>query len=69
MIEIHNPPWATVKAKLEADLAGLRSRLENTSLEYGDTQVLRGEIRALKRILDLPQTLAEARKTEAPFLA
>ncbi len=67
MNEIHNPPWAHVKKYAETELSSLRNRLESPATDHDQTQVLRGEIRALKRLLDLPQSLAEARPNPLPF--
>lgn len=44
--------WVKVKALIESDLQSARDRLEKPSLSFEDTLVTRGEIRALKRLLD-----------------
>ena len=64
MNEIHSIAWPVVRAHIEKELEGLRNRLESTNLDLSATQVVRGEIRALKRLLDLPQTLEEARRQQ-----
>lgn len=64
MNEIHSIAWPVVRAHIEKELDGLRNRLESTNLDLSATQVVRGEIRALKRLLDLPQTLEEARRQQ-----
>lgn len=66
MNEIQSPPWQRVVAHVEEELKSLRSKLEKPDLSERDTQVVRGEIRALKRLLELPQTLAPQQTQLAP---
>lgn len=66
MNEIQNPAWPVVRQTLEDRLADARKRLENPSTEHSETQLLRGEIRALKRLLDLPEDLAAQQQQLAP---
>lgn len=64
MNEIHTIAWPVVRAHVEKELESLRARLESTNLDASATQVVRGEIRALKRLLDLPKDLEEARRQQ-----
>ena len=49
--DIHTT-WAKVKALIEKELQSVRDRLEKPNLSFEDTLVARGEIRALKNLLD-----------------
>lgn len=62
MNEILSPPWPVVRAQIVEKLEGLRTRLESPETDWPTTQVLRGEIRALKRLLGLPEELLAARQ-------
>jgi hypothetical protein len=41
----------------------LRDQLESPEVDFAKTQCLRGEIRALKRLLGLPEEIQEARQS------
>lgn len=47
--------WPKVKALIEKELQSVRDRLEKPTLSFEDTLIARGEIRALKSLLD-PET-------------
>lgn len=50
--------WATAVAWAEKELVRLRSKLEGVDLDPAQTNVVRGEIAALKRLIALPTTAA-----------
>lgn len=66
MNEINSPPWAKVRVHVEEVLEGLRSKLESPTCDFAQTQILRGEIRALKRLLGLPEELAARQLSTTP---
>ncbi len=66
MNEIHRLTWPVVVARVEEELKSLRSRLESSSLDLRDTDITRGEIRALKKLLRLPEDLAAEQRSDAP---
>ena len=66
MNEILNPPWPVVRGHIVDKIESLRARLENAETDWPTTQVLRGEIRALKRLLGLPEELAARQQPTAP---
>lgn len=66
MNEILNPPWPVVRGQIVDKIESLRARLENAETDWPTTQVLRGEIRALKRLLGLPEELAARQQPTAP---
>ena len=54
MIDFQSPSWHQIRKWVEAEL--VKTRAKNDALLPEDqTSALRGEIRLLKRILDLPQ--------------
>ncbi len=57
------PSWPQVQLKVEQRLLTLRDQLESPEVDFAKTQVLRGEIRALKRLLGLPEEIQEARQS------
>ena len=53
MIDFSSPAWHQIKRWIQAELE--KARLKNdAALDQIQTAALRGEIRLLKRILDLP---------------
>lgn len=68
MTETHDLNWAVVRKAVETKLE--RLRLQNDSVEHGPTETaaLRGEIRALKWLLRLPQEVAEGLKRPPPAM-
>jgi ubiquinone biosynthesis protein UbiJ len=60
--------WFKVKTWAEAEVEKLRQRNDSAEASYPDTQVIRGEIRALKRLLALPTTLAQQVSDELPSI-
>jgi hypothetical protein len=64
--EIQNLGWSRVKHWADEELKSLRSKLEAPVRSHEETQVIRGEIRALKRLIDLPVELAAQRPQIAP---
>ena len=59
MQDFSNPSWAQVKTYLEERIASLRQRNDAVELTEVQTAAVRGEIRALKLVLDLPQRAAQ----------
>lgn len=66
MNEIHRLTWPVVVAHIEKELLSLRNRLESSTLDPRDTDVTRGEIRALKKLLRLPEDLATEQPNDLP---
>lgn len=60
MNEILNPPWAKVMAYAQDELTSARAKLEKPGATRDEDMVVKGEIRALKRLLDLPARLQAA---------
>ena len=67
MNEIPRLEWPTVKALAEEKLASLRKQNDSVELDAAQTAAVRGEIRALKWLLDLPVAVALKSHTPAPF--
>ena len=68
MTDFSGPGWGAVMAHVKAELERLRAQLEGWLPEV-ETAAIRGEIRALKRIQDLPKTAAltkQLRSSEFP---
>ncbi len=63
MNDFLQPSWTQVRHKVEQRLLTLRDQLESPEVDFAKTQCLRGEIRALKRLLDLPVEIQEARQS------
>lgn len=59
MNEFSNLTWAHVKTWAEGEVEKLRVRNDSMDLDHDQTVALRGEIRALKRLLDLPKRAAQ----------
>jgi len=57
-IEYNNPTWHKVAKWAEAELARARLRNDAVALSDDETKANRGEIRAFKRLLDLPNVAA-----------
>lgn len=66
MNEIQNLSWAAVRAEAQDRLEYLRKQNEDASLGPVETAALRGEIRALKWLLDLPKLVALKLQTPPP---
>lgn len=66
MIEInfHSPDWHRVRKWAEAELERLRTKNDAVGLSEIETAALRGEIRATKKLLALPETAARSVVTE-----
>lgn len=56
MIDFNSSAWHQIRKWAEQELAAARQKNDATGLTDRDTQVLRGEIRLLKRFLDLPNS-------------
>ena len=54
MIDFQTPGWHQIKRWAEAELAKARLKNDALTLPAEETAALRGEIRLIKRILDLP---------------
>lgn len=57
-INFHSPDWHRVRKWAEAELAKLRIKNDAVGLTLEETAALRGEIRALKRLIGLPEMAA-----------
>ena len=53
-MNFQSPEWHALKTYVEEQLQKARLRNDSSSLNEIDTASLRGEIKVLKRILDLP---------------
>jgi len=58
--------WPQIHAEAEARLKTLRTQNDSPDLDLGQTAALRGEIRALKWLLDLPKAVALKSQTPPP---
>lgn len=58
MIDVNSRTWITVKAHLEKRLAECREKNDRSELTEMQTAALRGEIAAVKNLLDLPRQVA-----------
>lgn len=54
MIDFNSPAWHGIRKWVEAELKKARDKNDAVSLSDIETAALRGEIRVLKRFLDLP---------------
>lgn len=57
-INFHSPDWHRVRKWAEAELERLRIKNDAVGLSEIDTAALRGEIRAVKKLLGLPEMAA-----------
>jgi hypothetical protein len=64
MINLQPGEWAKVETWARKELEAARVKNDSTSLSPEETAAYRGEIRLLKRILDLPNQAT--RQVEAP---
>jgi hypothetical protein len=64
MIDLPPTEWAKVEAWAKKELESVRIKNDAISLPLEETSAYRGEIRLLKRILDLPNRAT--REVEAP---
>ena len=64
MINLQPGEWAKVEAWLRKELEAARVKNDSISLSPEETAAYRGEIRLLKRMLDLPNRVT--RELEAP---
>ena len=55
-MDFNSPQWHTFRKWAEAQLKKARDKNDNPSLTEIQTAHLRGEIRVLKRVLDLPNS-------------
>ena len=58
MIDTQSRTWLTVKLHLQERLARCREKNDRSDLNAFETAALRGEIAAIKDLLDLPKLLA-----------
>lgn len=58
--------WPLVKQWAENEIVRLRERNDSVELDPTQTSVVRGEIRALKRLIALPKTQAEQANPAPP---
>lgn len=58
MIDFTSPTWRQVTEWANDQLTRARERNDAAGLSEVDTALLRGEIRCLKRLLDLPKAAA-----------
>jgi hypothetical protein len=58
MIDFNSPSWHQLRRWAEQELAKSRLKLEALTLSDVETAAIRGEIRLLKRFLDLPNAAA-----------
>lgn len=58
MIDFHSPTWHRLTDWLQAELAKARAKNDAVGLSEADGNALRGEIRFIKRMLDLPSAVA-----------
>ncbi len=58
MIDFSNPVWHKVRVWAEQEIAKARTKNDALGLTIEETSALRGEIRALKRLIGLPQQAA-----------
>jgi hypothetical protein len=58
MIDTQSRTWQTVKRHLEQRLIACRQKNDRIGLTEAETAALRGEIAAIKNLLDLPKTTA-----------
>jgi len=58
MIDFSNPVWYRVREWAEQEIAKARVKNDALGLSVEETAALRGEIRALKRLIGLPAQAA-----------
>lgn len=58
MLDFTTPAWHSLRKWCEAELTKARIRNDTATLSDIETASLRGEIKMLKRILDLPNQVA-----------
>ena len=56
-MDFNSPQWHTLRKWAEEQLKKAREKNDAVAVSEIDTAALRGEIRVLKRILDLPQSV------------
>jgi len=57
-INFHSPDWHRVRKWAEAELERLRIKNDAVGLTDIETAALRGEIRAIKKLIGLPEVAA-----------
>lgn len=62
---MYTPTWPQVLHVLQQKLDNDRAKLENSTMEHTDTQVVRGRIALAKEILQIPSEL-ERKATTLP---
>jgi hypothetical protein len=58
MIDFNSPSWHLIRKWSEEQLVRAREKNDSVSLSPEETAAVRGEIRILKRLLDLPNAAA-----------
>lgn len=58
MIDTQSRTWLVVKSHLQERLARCREKNDSAGLTEAETAALRGEIAAIKNLLDLPRLVA-----------
>lgn len=58
MIDFSNPVWYRVREWAEQEVARIRVKNDALGLSVEETAALRGEIRALKKLIGLPAQVA-----------
>lgn len=59
-INFHSPDWHKVRKWAEAELERLRIKNDAVGLTDTETAALRGEIRAIKKLIALPEVVARS---------
>jgi len=57
-INFHSPDWHRVRKWADVELERLRIKNDALGLTDTETAALRGEIRAIKKLIGLPETVA-----------
>jgi hypothetical protein len=65
-IDFTSAAWNEVARWAEENLTAARRRNDSTELDSEQTAAVRGEIRFLKKLLALPQTVARDQQTGSP---
>ena len=68
MNELSTLTWTGVVAWCETEIELLRKKNDSVELAPDQTAAVRGEIRALKRLLAQPKQVADRKKTTASHL-
>lgn len=55
ILEPYSPTWIYIENHIKDQIDKLRQKNDNPTISYEKTQVIRGQIKELKRILDLPK--------------